>query len=62
MLVDEIRKLNKDLGIPSSLSEVGVKEDKIEAMAEDAMKSANVMANPRATSVKDIIALYHKAM
>ena len=62
MLVDEIRKLNKDLGIPSSLSGVGVKEDKIEAMAEDAMKSANVMANPRATSVKDIIALYHKAM
>ena len=62
MLIDEIKKLNKDLGIPASLSEVGVTEDKIEAMAKDAMKSANVKANPRATSEKDIIALYHKAM
>lgn len=62
MLIDEIKKLNKDLGIPASLSEVGVTEDKIEAMAEDAMKSANVKANPRATTIKDIIDLYHKAM
>ena len=62
MLIDEIKKLNKDLGIPGSLSEVGVTEDKIEAMAKDAMKSANVKANPRLTTEKDIIALYHKAM
>lgn len=62
MLIDEIKKLNQDLGIPKSLSEVGVTEDKIEAMAKDAMKSANVKANPRATTEKDIIALYHKAM
>ena len=33
MLVDEVKKLNKDLGIPSSLSAVGVSEDKFEAMA-----------------------------
>ena len=62
MLVDEIKKLNKDLGIPASLSEVGVTEDKIEDMAKDAMKAANVKANPRQTNIKDIINLYHKAM
>lgn len=62
MLADEIRKLNLDLGIPASLSEVGVTEDKIEAMAADAMKSANVLANPRQTNVQDIIALYKKAL
>ena len=38
MLVDEIRKLNADLGIPKTLSEVGVTADKIPEMAEDAMK------------------------
>ncbi len=27
--------MNRDLGIPNSLSEVGVTEDKIEAMAKD---------------------------
>ena len=31
-------------------------------MAEDAMKSGNIPANPRQTNVKDTIALYHKAM
>ncbi len=62
MLVDEIRKLNRDLGIPASLSEVGVTEDKIPQMAEDAMKSGNIAANPRQSTVKDIIALYKKAL
>ncbi len=62
MLVDELRRLNQDLGIPKSLSEVGVTEDLIPNMAEDAMKSANVLANPRQTNVNDIIALYKKAL
>ncbi len=62
MLVEEIRSLNAELGIPKTLSEVGVKEETIPAMAEDAMKSGNIPANPRQTSVKDIIALYRKAM
>ncbi len=62
MLVEEIKKLNDDLGIPKSLSEVGVTEDLIEQMAHDAMKSANVLANPRQTNVKDLIELYRKAL
>jgi alcohol dehydrogenase len=62
MLVEEIKKLNTDLGIPKSLSEVGVREDMIPAMAEDAMKSGNILANPRQTNLKDIIALYKKAL
>lgn len=62
MLIDEIKKLNADLGIPSSLSEVGVTEDKIEAMAKDAVVHPNVLANPRQTNLKDMIALYKKAL
>lgn len=61
MLVAEVKKLNKQLGIPENLRAVGVTEDKIEAMAVDAMKSANVLVNPRQTGLKDIIELYKKA-
>lgn len=62
MLVDEVRKLNVDLGIPTSLSEVGVTEEKIEAMAKDAVAHPNVLANPRQTNLKEMIALYKKAL
>lgn len=61
MLVDEITKLNELLGIPASLSEVGVTEDKIPAMAEDAMKSGNIAVNPRSSTQRDIEMLYKKA-
>jgi len=62
MLVEEIKKLNANFGIPKSLSEVGVKEEMIEEMAKDAMKSGNVQANPRQTTLKDMIELYKKAL
>lgn len=62
MLVEEIKKLNEDLGIPKSLSLVGVKEERIAEMAADAMKSANILANPRQSTLKDIENLYRKAL
>ena len=62
MLVEEIKKLNMDCGIPSSLSEVGVKAELIPDMAQDAMKSGNILANPRQSTLEDIINLYHKAL
>ena len=37
-------------------------EDKIDVMADDAMKSGNIMVNPRRSTKKDIVALYKKAM
>ena len=60
--VAAIRQLNKDLGIPACLADVGVTEDKIPQMAIDAMKSGNVLVNPRATTLKDVEALYKKAL
>lgn len=62
MLVETIKQLNADLGIPATLSEVGVTEDKIDAMAADAMKAANIAANPRKTTINDVKALYRKAL
>lgn len=62
MLTEAIRNLNAELGIPDGLAAVGVKEEYIEAMAEDAMKSGNIMANPRKTEYEDIIELYKEAL
>ena len=62
MPVEEIKKLNASLGIPKTLSEVGVTEDKIPQMAADAMKSGNIAANPRQTTLKDVEMLYRKAL
>lgn len=74
MLVDAIRKLNKDIGIPEGIY-AGIKaqrgnENVTEAdvranfavMAADAMKSGNVLVNPRRSTAKDIEALYERAM
>jgi alcohol dehydrogenase len=62
MLVRKIRQLNRQLGIPAFLSEVGVTEEHFEAMADDAMKSGNIAVNPRVTERKDILGLYRLAL
>lgn len=62
MLADALRELNKDLGIPATLSEVGVTEDKIPEMTADAMKSGNILVNPRQTTSKDVEMLYRKTL
>lgn len=62
LLVEELKKLNKELGIPANLAAAGVTEDKIEVMAVDAMKSGNIAVNPRSSKLEDIVELYKKAM
>lgn len=61
MLVDAVKKLNKDLGIPERLSDVGCTDAYFEEMAADAMKTVNVLVNPRQSTQKDIVELYKKA-
>ena len=61
-LVELLKELNASLGIPACLADVGVKADKFDAMADDAMKSGNIAVNPRTTTKKDILALYEKAL
>jgi alcohol dehydrogenase len=62
MLVRKLRQINQKLGIPESLSEVGVTEEHFDAMADDAMKSGNIAVNPRSTGKGDILVLYRKAL
>lgn len=74
MLADAIRELCASIGIPKNLTEAvnnackngGISreqiEEKIPAMAADAMKSGNIAVNPRASRQSDIEALYMKAL
>ena len=74
MLVDAIREICADIGIPENLtiainnaSKNGTVtkeeiESKIESMTIDAMKSGNIAVNPRASRQCDIEMLYRKAL
>jgi alcohol dehydrogenase class IV len=62
LAVEAVEKLSADIGIPKTLSEVGVTEDKIPAMAKDAMLSGNILVNPRTTTLEDVENLYRSAM
>ena len=69
MLVQVVRDLLKEFGLPGCLCEVkqimdagGSIDKNIDQMATDAMKSGNVLTNPRATCKEDIIELYKIAM
>lgn len=60
--VSAIWELIEDLGLPKKLSEVGVKEEAISAMTDDAMKSGNILVNPRTTTREDILKIYRRAL
>lgn len=62
-LISELKALNHALKIPSHLSDLGLTlyNSFIELMAIDASKSANTLANPRYTSIADLIDLYNLA-
>ncbi len=73
MLVDAIKSLSEEIGIPANLTtaicqaagrEVSPEEieSRITFMATDAMKSGNVAVNPRATRQRDMEMLYRKAL
>ncbi len=59
--VEAVRRLSHDVGIPERLRDVGVSREGIPRMAEDAMKSGNILVNPRATTYNDIVALFETA-
>jgi alcohol dehydrogenase class IV len=60
--VRAMAKLSRDVGIPSTLSEVGVTENDIPALAEEASKVDRLLNNnPRWLTVKEIDMIYREA-
>lgn len=59
--IDAMFRLSKDVGIPSSLKEMGVKEEDFEYMAKMALKDGNAFSNPRKGNEKDIVEIFKAA-
>ena len=63
MAADGLYQLNMDLGIPATLADINVAEEKIPEMADIALTVARpIENNPRQPSRDDIIAIYEYAM
>ncbi|WP_321387945.1 lactaldehyde reductase [uncultured Enterococcus sp.] len=70
MSIEEVRdaacaaidQLSKDVGIPATISELGVKAEDLPQIAQDAFKDVCSPGNPRDASVEEIIALYQSLM
>lgn len=60
--IDSIVQLSKDVGIPSGLRELGVKESDINTMAKQAMLDGNAGCNPRLGTWEDLAELFRQAM
>lgn len=57
-----IDQMSKDVGIPATISELGVKAEDIAKIAEDALKDVCTPGNPRDTSLEEIIEIYNSLM
>lgn len=57
-VVAAISQLSKDVGIPQTISELGVKEEDLQKIAKDAFNDVCSPGNPREASVTEIIELY----
>lgn len=62
LAIAAVEELANDIGIPKSLTALNVKKELIPAMSADAMKSGNVLINPRQTTIEDIEKLFMAAM
>lgn len=60
--VDAVRQLGRDVGIPQKVSDLGVKEEDIDFLADSAMADACTPGNPKTPSKEDVVALYHSMM
>jgi alcohol dehydrogenase len=57
-----IRKLSRDIGIPAGLKELKVQETDLRIMAENAMKDACMLTNPRTATLDCVVGVYQAAM
>ncbi|SFK30779.1 lactaldehyde reductase [Marinilactibacillus piezotolerans] len=59
---EAIDQLSKNVGIPATISELGVKKEDIESIAKDALADVCTPGNPRDASIQDIIELYNNLL
>ncbi|AJY44937.1 lactaldehyde reductase [Martelella endophytica] len=60
--VNAVRQLSIDVDIPTKLSDVGVKAEDVDALAEAAMADVCTGGNPREAKIEDVKALYRSLL
>lgn len=61
-VIESIKALSKEVGIPSKLSELGVDEVDLDLLAENSMKDACAPGNPYIPTKEEVIALFKKIL
>ena len=61
VVVDTVAELSQRLGIPQTLREIGIPEEMIPALANQALHDPCTPGNPREVTVEDLIAIYKEA-
>lgn len=59
--IESVKRLSKDVGIPQTLKEIGVKREDLEALAEAAMADVCTGGNPRPCSRELVLEVYKTA-
>jgi len=59
--IAQVRQLSREIGVPQSLSEVGLKRESLQRMAKNAMLDHCCMLNPRPCTEEDMLRLYEIA-
>lgn len=62
LAIEYVRQLNRDLGLPKNLQDLGVQPDAVNKLAEDALCDASIYNNPRQPSQEELTALFQKAL
>lgn len=62
LVIEEIEKLSKDVGIPDGTKELGVKEEDFEILATNALKDACALTNPRTGTLEEVIEIYRQTL
>jgi len=60
--IDAIKKLSAAIGIPPNLTVLGVKEQDLKVMAENAKKDVCQLMNPRTATLDQVIEIFKNAM
>lgn len=60
--INSIRELSQSVGIPTGLTELGVKQEDLATMATNAQNDACMLTNPRKANHEQVVAIFAAAM
>lgn len=60
--VEAVRELARDLGIPGTLSKVGLTDEYLDKLSQNAMQDVCLVTNPRDVQINDVIKLFQATL